>query len=142
MRGVVDKQILIIEDDQGVRYMEEKFLGRFFHVVSKPNGREALKWMETNEPDIVITDLDMPEINGIQILKNIRSSLLRKGIHTIVVTGYDDDEFRNICLKYGISAYFVKPFDPMDLANKVCDIINLSSERKQKIRKSLALNQP
>ena len=120
------KNILIIEDDYGNRFVLEKFLGHFFDVSSSDNGKEALTIIKNKIPDLIITDLDMPVINGVQFLKNLRSSLLLREVPIIVVSGHDNTEMKRICDEYKVVSYFVKPFNPVDLVLKIYDHFNIS----------------
>ena len=136
---MANKQILIIEDDSGLRFVLERFLSQFFKVTSKSDGKQALTWMVDNRPDLVITDLDMPVLNGLQVLRNIRSSLRYKDLKIIVISGYDDDEFKKTCQSYDILDYYVKPFNPVELVLKIYDQFNISYMGNKKIEKLMQM---
>ena len=128
----VDTDILIVEDDDGMRFVLEEFLGHFFNVTSLPNGKEALIWLIHNKTRVVVTDLTMPHIDGIQFLKNIRSSLRYNTIKLFVVSGHNDPEFKKLCVGYGVIEYFVKPFNPVELVVEIYNAmgIPINSNRK------------
>lgn len=130
-----NKNILIIEDDEGNRFVLEKFVGQFFNVTAKSDGKNGLAWMVENIPDLVITDLDLPDINGIQFIKNIKSSLILKDMKIIVVSGHNDPDLQSLCAQLGIVKYFVKPFNPAKLVLTLYDVFNLEKNGNKKIMK-------
>ena len=134
------KKILIIEDNEGTRYVLEKFLGHFFEVTAKQDGKEALIWISKNLPDLIITDLDMPNLNGIQFIKNIKTSLILRNIKIMVITGHDDEKNRSICTDHGIVEYYVKPFNPAELVLRIYEIFNLPAKGNKKIEKLIDIN--
>jgi signal transduction histidine kinase len=103
-------KILVIEDEDDVR---ESYLDMFeifgYEVDSAPNGREGVIKVTNNEFDIVITDLNMPEMDGIEVLKVIKKN--KPYIEVIVITGYATLENAIKAMKIGAYDYFTKPID-------------------------------
>lgn len=77
------------------------------------NGTHALESIKLNKPDIVVTDIRMPDMDGIELLKNISES--GSQIVTIVISGYDDFEYAKKAIKYGSIDYIMKPISPAEL---------------------------
>lgn len=103
-------RILVIEDEDDVR---ESYLDMFeffgYEVDSAPNGREGVVKVTNNEYDIVITDLNMPEMDGIEVLKMVKKN--KPYIEVIVITGYATLENAIKAMKIGAYDYFTKPID-------------------------------
>ena len=103
-------RILVIEDEEDVR---ESYLDMFeffgYEVDSAPNGREGVVKVTNNDYDIVITDLNMPEMDGIEVLKVVKKN--KPYIEVIVITGYATLENAIKAMKIGAYDYFTKPID-------------------------------
>ena len=97
------------------------------------DGQEALEIMERCKPDIVITDIRMPEIDGIELLKEIKSRLPE--IKVIILSGYNDFLYAKDALRYGAFDYVLKPVEDEDLLSVVqkC-IVTLQIEREKEKR--------
>ncbi len=103
-------KILVIEDDAQVRQSYDDMLNLFgYEVESVQNGREGMSKIIKNDYDVVVTDLNMPEMNGIEILKYIKKK--KPYIEVIVITGYATLENAIEAMKVGAYDYFVKPID-------------------------------
>jgi CheY-like chemotaxis protein len=68
-----------------------------------------------NIPDLIITDLDMPNIDGVELINNLKKSGYYKNVPFIVITGYNSKDQKIKCMKLGVHDYFIKPFNPKDL---------------------------
>ncbi len=102
--------ILVIEDEELVRQSYEDMLSFFgYKVESVPNGREGMSRITKKDYDIVVTDLNMPEMNGIDVLKYIKKK--KPYIEVIVITGYATLENAIEAMKVGAYDYFAKPID-------------------------------
>lgn len=109
-------QILIIDDDSAMCLLLQKILESDYDVITKDNGMSAMYWLiEGNMPDLIITDLDMPNLNGEEFISKLRSSGYYKDLPFIVITGYNCKEERLKIMKLGVHDYFLKPFAPKDL---------------------------
>jgi signal transduction histidine kinase len=103
-------KLLVIEDEELVRQSYIDMLSFFgYDVESVPNGREALSLINKQDYDIVITDLNMPEMDGLEVLKYIKKR--KPYIEVIVITGYATLENAIKAMKVGAYDYFAKPID-------------------------------
>jgi signal transduction histidine kinase len=103
-------KILVIEDEVEVRQSYVDMFSFFgYNVESVPNGREGMSRITKNEYDIVVTDLNMPEMNGIEVLKYIKKK--KPYIEVIVITGFATLENAIEAMKVGAYDYFAKPVD-------------------------------
>ncbi len=114
------KRILIIEDDEPLCWLLDKILtGKYDPVIMK-NGLEALSWLsDGNLPNLIISDLNMPALDGLELLENVRSSGILRDIPVIMLSASDEPEKRRKCLALGASNYLIKPFEPQLLIEEI-----------------------
>lgn len=115
------KNVLVVEDSKAIRSMMRVSLeeaGDFF-AVEAGNGFEALKALPTRPFDLIITDINMPDINGLELISFVRSSPAYKEIPLIIVSTEKSDEDKKRGLALGASSYIVKPFTKEDLITAV-----------------------
>jgi len=118
------KKILIIEDENSLRLLLGNYLGKYYEVVTRKDGLDALAWMSRgNVPDAVILDMEMPRLNGAEFLLNIRSSGFFKKLPTIVVSGNDDTELPAKVKKMGADAFIPKPLNPMKIKEIIDQLV-------------------
>ena len=114
------KKVLVIEDDAPLCWLLGKILNRKYEVIVMNNGMEAWSWLsDGNIPDLIISDIKMPSLDGIELLENISNSGLFKNIPVIILSGYEDANKRKQCLDLGAFIYLVKPFEPQSLVAEV-----------------------
>lgn len=111
-------RILVVDDEAVVREGVRRILeGDRYCVESCASGRAALDLMQVNEFDMVITDLKMPGMGGLEVLKTIR--ILQPEIPVIIITGYSTVDTAVEAMKNGATDYIAKPFTPDQLMEKV-----------------------
>ncbi len=111
------KNVLIVEDSKAIRSMIRVSLeetGGFF-VVEAGNGFEALKTLPTRPFDLIITDINMPDINGLELIGFVKSNPAYKDIPLIIVSTEKSDEDKKRGMALGASGYVVKPFTKDEL---------------------------
>ena len=100
--------LLLVEDDENVRVSFSKVLQLYVqHVYTAENGEAALKMYHKYHPDIMITDIKMPKMNGLELIKSIRKE--NKEIPIIVTSAYVDQDFLLESIKLSLVEYVVKP---------------------------------
>lgn len=109
-RPMNNKTVLIVEDDYDIQDFLQQELLNYFHVKVANNGVEAIELIEENMPDLMITDIRMPHMNGFQLLTHIRKSNYRY-LPVIMLTAIDTVETELKSIKYGADIYLSKPFD-------------------------------
>jgi two-component system, chemotaxis family, chemotaxis protein CheY len=114
------KKILIIEDDEPLCWLLDRILTGKYESVILQNGLDALSWLSSNTmPDLIISDLTMPSLDGIELLENIHTSGILRNIPVIILSGSEDPEKRKKCLALGASSYLIKPFEPQLLIEEI-----------------------
>lgn len=109
------KNILVIDDEELVVESIKRLLKREgYGVTIAASGKEALEKIKDTAFDLIVSDIRMPEIDGIEIVKNIREYLKREGkkpVPEILITGYASDESFKQALELKVADYIYKPFD-------------------------------
>lgn len=122
------KQVLVIDDEPIMRKLLMQILKDKHEVILKENGREALEWMYSgNIPDLVVADLNMPEIDGFEYIEKVRESGFFSDVPLIVLSGEESSAERIKCLKLGANDYLIKPFNPEELGLRIDNLIKLRS---------------
>lgn len=108
-------KILIIDDERSIRLLLESFLSKNYDVVSKSNGMEALDWLESNLPDLIICDVQMPVIDGYKFVEKVRQRGYTKRTPIVMLSGVENSKERVKCYKLGAQDFLAKPFNPEEL---------------------------
>ena len=132
--------ILLVEDDQldvmDIKRSLDK-LNVFYKLVVAKNGEEALSILEGKGatrldglPDIILIDINMPRMNGLEFLQALRSAPAWKGIKCFMITTSDEKVDKDKARSLGISGYIVKPFkinntSSLDSFNLIIDLMNM-----------------
>ena len=118
------KSILIVDDQPGIRLLlEELFRREKYTTKTAKNGLEALRQVEDEEPNCVMLDMKMTGMNGIDVLKKLKSNWPQ--LPVIMMTAYDETELINEALEIGAANYFVKPFDIFEVRDAVNAILEI-----------------
>ena len=114
------QKVIVIEDDLAIKTLLCSVLEYSFEVTPFENGMEALAWLQQgNIPDIIISDLNTPEINGYDLLVQLKVSSFFSSIPIIILSGEEGSETRIKCLEAGADDYIVKPFNPRELEVRI-----------------------
>ena len=109
-------KILVVDDKQSLSDLVAQFLGQTYQVTTVENGMQALASLQGgNVPDLIITDLEMPEMDGFELIKQVKAAGLFSDIPIIVLSCRDSSADRIKCLQLGADDYLVKPFNPEEL---------------------------
>ncbi|VAX26585.1 hypothetical protein MNBD_NITROSPIRAE02-1307 [hydrothermal vent metagenome] len=111
-------RVLVIDDEAIVRISCQRVLTpEGYEVVATSRGDEAIKLLENEHFDVVLTDLKMPDMDGIEVLKTIKERW--PDIQVIIITGYGTISTAVEAIKLGAFEYVEKPFTPEDILNVV-----------------------
>jgi DNA-binding NtrC family response regulator len=121
------KRILVVDDEEIVR---RGFLRTFsdtdIEVETSPSGNLALKAVQSETFDLVVTDLKMPGMNGIEVLKAIK--VLQPDVPVILITGYPTVDTAVEAMKHGAYDYIAKPFTREQIREKVCEALGSAAD--------------
>lgn len=117
------KTLLALDDELSILKILDFYFNKTYNVVVKQNGKEALEWMQQGViPDVIIADVNMPEINGLEFIRQIRSSGFFKDVPLIMLSGNEGSSDKIKCLKAGADDYLIKPFNPEELEARIDNI--------------------
>jgi len=116
--------VLVVDDEQTVRSVVSDYLRRDgIRVTEVDNGRRALEAVANDRPDVVVLDVMLPEVNGFEVLAEIRSN---QDLPVIMLTARTSETDRVAGLDLGADDYVVKPFSPRELAARVRSVLRRS----------------
>jgi two-component system cell cycle response regulator len=117
-------RILSVDDNAvHLRLIEESLIGEEFQVVSSQNGRDAERIVHSIRPDAVIADLMMPQINGIQLCRNLKRESATRHIPVLIVTAVHDRDMMLKALDSGADDFLQKPVDPAALRCRLRNLV-------------------
>jgi two-component system CheB/CheR fusion protein len=91
-------------------------------VIAATSAADALRWASTNQPDIVISDIGMPDVDGFELLEKLKQMPKMNGIPAIAISGYASDEDRRKAIGVGYLALVPKPIDVDALFTLINDL--------------------
>jgi DNA-binding response OmpR family regulator len=112
-------RIMIVEDDKNINKLMALSIGKGFEIAQAYDGLEGLKKIKYEKPDLVVLDLMMPGMDGLEICQNIKTDPNLHDTVVIIVSAMDATSNRFKGIKYGADYYIKKPFDPMELKSLV-----------------------
>ncbi len=113
-------KILAVDDSSTIRKLVKFTLQMRNHeVILSEDGIEALENFENYNFDILVTDLNMPKMNGIELIKNIRAGAKNNDIPIILLTTESENKDKEMGLKAGADSYMIKPFQPPQLLDEI-----------------------
>ena len=133
--------ILIIEDNNDILSYLKSNLQSEFSVSTASNGKEGLKVIEENQPDIVITDVMMPEMDGIEFTKRIKDSIETSHIPIIMLTAKSSIENQIEGIESGAESYILKPFSITYVKAVIANLIKQRTTLQTKYLKEDTLDQ-
>lgn len=121
--------IVVIEDDPYMQGILRHCLRDQFKPVLFNNGLDAISYLQAgNIPDIIISDLNTPQLNGVKFLEQVKSSGFFNAIPVIILSGEDNTETRIKCLEIGADDFVVKPFNPRELNARLKGILKRANK--------------
>lgn len=120
------KRVLVVDDSSTTRALIVSTIEEMegFETVEAPNGFEALKRIPQQPLDLIVTDINMPDINGLEIVHFVKHHPDYRSIPMIIVSTEGSDEDVKRGLDLGASAYIKKPFEPEQLKSTIRRLIN------------------
>ena len=126
--------IIIVEDEylvrQGIASLVDYEQFGMQVIAQAENGREAWQKFQENPADILLTDINMPQMNGLELAKLVRDQAPK--CHIVFLTGYDDFDYARTAIKLGADDYLLKPFSKDDVEEMLAKVqTKLDKERKK-----------
>ncbi|MDR2057719.1 MAG: response regulator [Dysgonamonadaceae bacterium] len=125
--------ILLVEDNTQLREYLKKELSTHFQVMVRENGVEGLEFIKDNLPEIVISDVMMPEMDGLTLCRKIKTTPLLSDIFVVLLSAKSSTEDKLQGYKAGADFYVQKPFDSQILINQVLNIYTTRQQRRKQI---------
>lgn len=112
--------ILVVDDSLSSRRSLAQFVEDMgFSVRTARDGIEAVSMIETSKPDLLLVDMEMPKMNGLELTGHVRATPNIKNIPVIMITSRSTDKHRRAAIDKGVNYYMVKPFNEEDLAQQI-----------------------
>jgi CheY-like chemotaxis protein len=110
------KEVLIVEDNEDNSLLAEKILSYYgFKTVVTPHGNAALQYCETHQPDLILMDLSLPDIDGMEVARLLRKKNQYKNVPIIALTAHTMRGIQETTQEAGLNDFLSKPFLPNDL---------------------------
>ena len=117
-------KLLIVDDDKTTRKLLSLYLkGKGYEVVPAENGLDAIEKLGTESISLVVTDMNMPYMDGIELTKTLRSDSILKNIPIIMVTTEADDDEKKKAFDAGVDDYLVKPTNADAISDSIKRIV-------------------
>ncbi|WP_081161085.1 response regulator [Niastella populi] len=117
--------ILAIDDSKAIRFLLHTVLGKEYQVITAPDACSAMFWLsKKNLPDLIIVDPQLPDVQDWELIEEFSSSALYRDIPLVVLSSLDKEVTAAKCLKYGISDFYTKPFNPLELNETVQKVMS------------------
>ncbi len=113
---MIERSILLVEDSEAIRTAFTILLeDAGYRVMGAGMGGEALRMAGEQAPDLVLLDMGLPDMSGLEVVRRLKGDPATAGIPVVALTGRDEDADRQACLAAGCAAYLVKPVDTQRL---------------------------
>jgi putative two-component system response regulator len=116
---LVKATILLVEDDPAILKLLEFIFKKEYSVILAINGKDALQKISECKPDLIISDIMMPEMNGLEFKKDLNEKPETSNIPFIFLTAMSDKQTRDQSMELGVNEYLVKPVKPPEIKEKV-----------------------
>jgi len=118
------RTILLVEDFDDTRLMMKLWLAKNgYRVIEAENGEEAIAAAQRERPDLILMDMMMPGLNGLDATRRIREYQALSRTPIVAVSAYGADEYRSIAIDAGCDEYVSTPFEPNELAGLIATLI-------------------
>jgi len=123
-------KIVVAEDDRStLAFLEKTLILRGFWVYGTRDGEEAFKVIGEEMPDLVISDMLMPKLHGLDLCTKVKESPELQHIKVIMITGvYPGSIGQREALSHGADSFIIKPIDPDRLVNRIFELLNIDAE--------------
>lgn len=132
--------LLVVEDNHDFREFMTQTLENVYHVFAVDNGVEAMKILHDIEPDLIISDVMMPKMNGFQLCRNVKNDFKLSHIPIVLLTAESSDTGRENGYKSGADSYITKPFNMNVLRARINQLIEQREQRKKRFNSDVLID--
>jgi DNA-binding response OmpR family regulator len=125
------RRVLLVEDHVDTRQMYAEFLGLEFDVLTAATGEDALNLLRAESPDVIVTDLSLPGIDGFELVSRVRAADTLKAIPIVCLSGYGGSDHEQRALAAGCDRILQKPCMPDVLSAVVTEMIDHADKRRK-----------
>lgn len=137
----IEKTVLVVEDNEDFSHFLSQELGRIYNkVLMAKDGIEGAMKAEAENPDIIVSDVMMPRMNGTDMCRRIKENIETSHIPIILLTAWSTDEGRATGYKAGADAYIAKPFDMEVLLARISNLLEKQEKRQRDFSHSISLD--
>jgi DNA-binding response OmpR family regulator len=134
------KTILIVEDNEDLRFYLKDNLKAHYHVEEAVNGKEGWEKIKLVNPDLVVSDIMMPLMDGVELARKIKNETFTAHIPVILLTAMGSEEKQLEGLKAGVNDYITKPFTFEILASRVKNLLAQQKLLQKRFQKQIEVN--
>ncbi len=125
------KQILIVDDNKSNLVTARTALNDIYKTTAVTSGAQALRFLENNKPDMVLLDINMPEMDGFQVMDAMRNTANGVDVPVIFMTANSDAETEAKCLELGADDFILKPFVQIVVRTRIARILEIYELRNK-----------
>nr|WP_238319369.1 response regulator [Bacteroides propionicifaciens] len=126
--------VLIVEDNEDILFTIRNILQKQYNVYTASNGAMALEIVKDNNIDIIVSDVMMPEMDGLELCRTIKGDLETSHISILLLTAKNRVEDRIECYEAGTDGYISKPFDMKVLVARISNLLNKKKQKQQEFK--------
>lgn len=137
--GKKEHTLLLVEDNEDFLFYLKENLREYYNIVEAVNGKEGWQKTLSAHPDIIVSDINMPVMNGIALCEKVKHDPRTKHIPVVLLTALTDEEQQLRGLKTGASGYLTKPFNFEILVSKIKNLLRQQQSLKQVFTRQVAV---
>lgn len=129
MVSLSELNVLVVEDDADIGELLQFNLSEIgLNPYHAKNGQLALDYLSENQPDLILLDLNLPQVTGWKVLEYAKQQYGSGNFHVIVITANTDEVNRLVGKMQSVTQYIQKPFTPQHVLDMVCDILQIDPQ--------------
>ncbi|RXK83804.1 hybrid sensor histidine kinase/response regulator transcription factor [Filimonas effusa] len=133
-------KLLLVEDNEDFRFYLKDNLGVYFTIIEAANGKEGWQQVQSQHPDLVVTDIMMPLMNGLELARKVRNDPRTSHIPVVLLTAMATEEQQLAGFETGANDYITKPFNFEILLSRLRNLLAQRKQIRREFRKKLEIN--
>ncbi len=123
------KKILYIEDNMlNIRLIKKTLKNMGYEIITAMDGETGIQAAMTQNPDLILLDLNLPDIYGVDVAKRIQANATTRRVPIVAITADATDATRKICVESGFAAYIMKPAGRAEIMSTIIQLLDASEE--------------